>query len=41
MSSFINNHEKIIPNSNPNYTLENTISGNADVINSCVFNPIK
>ena len=38
MNSFINNREKIIPIT---YALENSISGNADVINSCVFNPIK
>ena len=38
MNSSINNHEKIKPHT---YVLENSISGNADVINSCVFNPIK
>ena len=41
MNSLINNREKIIPHIYPNYVLENSISGNAEAINSCVFNPIK
>ena len=41
MNTFINNSGKIIPYTNPNYVLENSISGSADAINSCVFNPIK
>ena len=41
MNSFINNSGKIIPCLNPNYVLENSISGSADTINSCIFNPIK
>lgn len=41
MNSFVNNDEKILPHTYSNYVLANSISGNADTINSCVFNPIK
>jgi len=41
MNSFVNNSEKVKPHTFSNYILENSISGNADVINSCAFNPIK